>query len=408
MKFIKNIRLSWKALLLHKIRTFLAIVILAIGISTVMVLTSVSKGAEVKISDQFGIMGTNLIIVNAGKILKVMGRKQKINQVTTLTLQDAEAILNECPSVSRVIPSSEKMAGSVKYGNISTRSMLQGVTEHYPEVKSFTIAKGRFFTDDEDKEMKRVVVIGNKIQKNLFGSIDPIGETIFVGVVPFEVVGVLSPKGISPEGSDEDNILLVPVNTALRRVLNVDFLSRIFVQVKSKEAMNTAENEIEKLLRERHRLNQFNKKNDFTLENKLNAIKAENESLKSFNWLVLLITGITYFIGGIGVLAVMLLSVRERVSEIGLRMSIGARERDILRQFLTEAAMLGLTGGALGIFLGVLLSLIIGQTTQWGTSLSVQTALLSIVLSIFIALFFGVYPAYKAAKLDPILALQKE
>jgi putative ABC transport system permease protein len=337
-----------------------------------------------------------------------MGRKQKINQVTTLTLQDAEAILNECPSVSRVIPSSEKMAGSVKYGNISTRSMLQGVTEHYPEVKSFTIAKGRFFTDDEDKEMKRVVVIGNKIQKNLFGSIDPIGETIFVGVVPFEVVGVLSPKGISPEGSDEDNILLVPVNTALRRVLNVDFLSRIFVQAKSKEAMNTAENEIEKLLRERHRLNQLNKKNDFTLENKLNAIKAENESLKSFNWLVLLITGITFFIGGIGVLAVMLLSVRERVSEIGLRMSIGARERDILHQFITEAAMLGITGGTLGTLIGALLSFIIGQTTQWGTSLSLNIALLSIVLSISVSVFFGVYPAYKAAKLDPILALQNE
>lgn len=408
MKFIKNIRLSWKALLLHKIHTFLAIVILAIGISTVIVLTSVSKGAEDKISDQFGNMGTNLIIVNAGKIVKVMGRKQKINQVTTLTLQDAEAILSECPSVSRVIPSSEKMAGSVKYGNISTKTMLQGVTEYYPIVKSFTIAKGRFFTEDEDKEMKRVVIIGNKIQKNLFGSTDPVGETIIVGAVPFEVIGVLSPKGISPEGSDEDNILLAPVNTALRRALNVDFLSRIFVQAKTKGDMNAAEKEIEKLLRERHRLNLYNKKNDFTLENKLNAIKAENESLKSFNWLVLLITGITFFIGGIGVLAVMLLSVRERVSEIGLRMSVGARERDILRQFLTEAAMLGITGGALGTFLGVLLSIIIGKTTQWGTCLSLQTALYSIILSISVALFFGVFPAYKAAKLDPILALQKE
>lgn len=407
MKLIKNIRLSWKALLLNKIRTFFAIIILAIGISTIMVLTSISKGAEMKISEQFGNMGTNLIIVSSGKIVKVIGRQQKINQVTTLTLNDADAILNECSLVGKVVPSIEK-AVSVKYSNVSTKTMVQGITIDYPEIKNFTVAQGRFFSENEDKVMKRVAVIGDYIQKNLFGNSNSIGETFFIGTIPFEVIGVLSAKGLSPEGTNEDNVVLIPIHTAQRRVLNVDFLSRIFVQAKIKADMNLAEKEIEYLLRERHKLNQLNKKNDFTLDNKLNAIKAENESLSSFNWLVTMVTGFILLIGGIGVLSVMLLSVRERISEIGLRISIGARRSDILKQFLCEAAMLGITGGIAGTIFGIMLSVIIGNTTEWQTNFSLQTAMFSIGLSISLGLIFGVYPAFKAAKLDPIQALQKE
>ncbi|MBI5540214.1 MAG: ABC transporter permease [Bacteroidia bacterium] len=407
MKLIKNIRLSWKALLLNKIRTFFAIIILAIGISTIMVLTSISKGAEIKISEQFGNMGTNLIIVSSGKTVKVIGRQQKINQVTTLTLNDADAILNECSLVGKVVPSIEK-AVSVKYGNVSTKTMVQGITIDYPEIKNFTVIQGRFFSEDEDKLMKRVAVIGDYIQKNLFGNSNPIGETFFVGTIPFEVIGVLSSKGLSPEGTNEDNVVLIPVHTAQRRVLNIDFLSRIFVQAKINADMNSAEKELECLLRERHKLNQLNKKNDFTLDNKLNAIKAENESLGSFNWLVTMVTGFILLIGGIGVLSVMLLSVRERISEIGLRISIGAKRSDILKQFLCEAAMLGITGGITGTIFGIMLSIIIGKTTEWQTDFSLQTAMFSIGLSISLGLVFGVYPAFKAAKLDPIQALQKE
>jgi len=407
MKFIKNIRLSWKALLLQKIRTFLAIIILAIGISTVMVLTSVSRGAEIKISEQFGNMGTNLIIVNSGKIVSVIGRQQKVKQVTTLIVDDADAILNGCSSVGKIAPSAEKPA-SVKYRNISAKTMLQGVTKDYPEIKKFNVGQGRFFSSDEDKAMERVVVIGDHIKRSLFGTTDPIGATMYIGKIPFEVIGVLDPKGVSPEGSNEDNVVLIPVKTALRRVLNVDYLSRIFVQAKTREEMDAAENEIENLLRDRHHLNLLHKKSDFTLENKLNAIKAEKESLSSFNWLTAMLSGITMLIGGIGILAVMSFSVRERISEIGLRISIGARKSDILKQFLSEAMMLGITGGVIGVFSGIILSVTIGKTTQWQTSISWEMAVFSIIVSTSIGLVFGVYPAWKAASLDPILALQKE
>lgn len=407
MKFIKNIRLSWKALLINKTRTYLAIIILAIGISTSMTLYSISKGAEIKISEQFSEMGSNLFVVNSGKVIKVIGRKQKINQVTTLTLIDMDEILKECPSVYKAIPSVEKPV-SIKFGNVSTKTMVQGSTVDYPELKNFTVSQGRFFTDDEDKDLKRVAVIGYEIKKNLFGNSNSVGETIFIGKIPFEVVGVLSTKGLSPEGSNEDNVVLIPIHTALRRVLNVDYLSRIFVQVKTKEEMIHAGNEIENLLRERHKLNQLDKKNDFTIDNKLNAIKAENESLNTFGWLVLIVTGFTLFIGGIGVLSVMLLSVRERISEIGLRISIGAKKSDILKQFLCEASLLGILGGLAGTFTGYVLSLIIGEYTRWQTFISIESLLHSIVLSISIGLFSGVYPAIKAAKLDPIKAIQKE
>jgi putative ABC transport system permease protein len=407
MKFIKNIKLSWKALLLHKIRTFLAIIILAIGITTVMVLTSISNGAGMRISEQFGNMGTNLIIVNSGKVVKMVGRQQQVSRVTTLTLKDADAIRNECSKVGKVVPSVET-SDAVKYGNVSTKTMIQGVTPDYPEIKNFSISQGRLFSEDDNKLKKRVVVIGSYIQKNLFGNSDPVGETLYIGTIPFSVIGVLSPKGISSEGSNEDNVVLIPVLTAMRRVLNIDYLNRIFIQVKNKDDLNLAEREIEYLLRDRHKLDQLNKKNDFTQENRLNALKTETESLRSFDWMVAMLTGIALFIGGIGVLSIMLLSVRDRVSEIGLRISVGARRSDILKQFLCEAAMLGIAGGIAGIFFGFLLSVIIGQTTQWQTGFSFQTALFSIVLSISTGLFFGAYPAYKAAKSDPILALQKE
>lgn len=407
MKFIKNIKLSGKALLLHKKRTFLAVIILSIGITTVILLTSLSNGAELKLSEQFGGMGTNLIVVNSGKLVKMIGRQQKISQFTTLTLKDADAILNECASVVKVSPSAEK-AVTVKYGNVSTKTMIQGVTEDYPGIKNFSVSHGRFFSSEENRKTRRIAVIGFEIQKNLFGESDALGETVFIDKIPFEVIGVLKSKGLSPEGTNEDNVVLTPVNTALRRVLNVDYLNRIFVQAESKELMVQAENEVESLLRERHKLNLLEKKNDFTLDNKLNAIKAENESLQSFGWLVNMVTIITLLIGGVGVMAVMLLSVRERISEIGLRISVGARRSDILRQFLLEAAMLGITGGIVGTSLGLFLSFIVEKTTRWQISFSPQTVLFSIILSITIGLVFGVYPAFKAAKLDPILALQKE
>lgn len=407
MKLTKNIKLSWKALLVNKSRTFFAIIGLSIGITTVMVMVSIGNGAKKKMTEQFEKMGANMIVVNSGKMGKVIGREQQINLATTLTLKDAEAIIEECSSVEKVVPTADTYV-KIKYGDATTMAMVQGASSDFPEVKNFHVKEGRFFTNREDKFVKRVAVLGYQVQTNLFGNGNPVGEIILIKNIPFEVIGTLVSKGVSAEGADEDKVIVIPVQTSLRRVLNRDYLNRIFVKAKNKKVMNSAESEIESLLRKRHKLDIRNKENDFTLDNRLNAMNAEKESSQMFTWLIVGIAGISLLVGGVGVLAVMLLSIRERTGEIGLRISVGARRKDIVWQFLSEATMLGISGGMTGVIAGLLISRVIGSTTQWQTYISIDSILFSVVFSISIGLIFGVFPAFKAAKLDPILALQKE
>jgi len=407
MKLAKNIKLSWKALLLNKSRTFFAIIGLSIGITTVMVMVSIGNGAKRKMAEQFEKMGANMIAVNSGKMGKVIGREQQINLATTLTLKDAEAIVEECSSIEKVVPTADTYV-KIKYGSASTMSMVQGASADFPEVKNFRINEGRFFTDKENKLVKRVAVLGYQAQTDLFGDKNPVGEIILIKNIPFEVIGILASKGVSVEGTNEDKIIIIPIQTSLRRVLNRDYLNRIFVKAKNKNVMNSAESEIESLLRKRHKLNIRDKENDFTLDNKLNAMNAEKESSQMFTWLIVGIAGISLLVGGVGVLAVMLLSIRERTGEIGLRISVGARKKDIVWQFMSEASMLGILGGMIGVVAGLLIAWTIGMTTQWQTYISIDSIVFSVVFSISIGLIFGVFPALKAAKLDPILALQQE
>jgi putative ABC transport system permease protein len=407
MKLAKNIKLSWKALLLNKSRTFFAIIGLSIGITTVMVMVSIGNGAKRKMAEQFEKMGANMIAVNSGKMGKVIGREQQISLATTLTLKDAEAIVEECSSVEKVVPTADTYV-KIKFGSASTMSMVQGASADFPEVKNFHINEGRFFTGKEDKLVKRVAVLGYQAQTDLFGDKNPVGEIILIKNIPFEVIGILASKGVSVEGTNEDKIIIIPIQTSLRRVLNRDYLNRIFVKAKNKNVMNPAESEIESLLRKRHKLNIREKENDFTLDNKLNAMNAEKESSQMFTWLIVGIAGISLLVGGVGVLAVMLLSIRERTGEIGLRISVGARKKDIVWQFMSEASMLGILGGMIGVVAGLLIAWIIGVTTQWQTYISFDSIVFSVVFSVTIGLIFGVFPALKAAKLDPILALQQE
>ncbi|MFA6978937.1 MAG: ABC transporter permease [Ignavibacteriaceae bacterium] len=407
MKLAKNIKLSWKALLLNKSRTFFAIIGLSIGITTVMVMVSIGNGAKRKMAEQFEKMGANMIAVNSGKMGKVIGREQQISLATTLTLKDAEAIVEECSSVEKVVPTADTYV-KIKYGSASTMSMVQGATADFPEVKNFRMNEGRFFTGKENKLVKRVAVLGYQAQTDLFGDENPVGEIILIKNIPFEVIGILASKGVSVEGTNEDKIIIIPIQTSLRRVLNRDYLNRIFVKAKNKNVMNPAESEIESLLRKRHKLNIRDKENDFTLDNKLNAMNAEKESSQMFTWLIVGIAGISLLVGGVGVLAVMLLSIRERTGEIGLRISVGARKKDIVWQFMSEASMLGILGGMIGVVTGLLIAWTIGVTTQWQTYISIDSIAFSVVFSVSIGLIFGVFPALKAAKLDPILALQQE
>ncbi|MDP3580826.1 MAG: ABC transporter permease [Ignavibacteria bacterium] len=239
MKLTKNIKLSWKALLLNKSRTFFAVIGLSIGITTVMVMVSIGNGAKKKMTEQFEKMGANMIAVNSGKMGKVIGREQQINLATTLTLKDAEAIAAECSSVEKVVPTADTYV-KIKYGDATTMAMVQGASSEFPEVKNFHIKEGRFFTNKENKLVKRVAVLGYQIQTNLFENENPVGEIILIKNIPFEVIGTLVSKGVSAEGADEDKVIVIPVQTSLRRVLNRDYLNRIFVKAKNKEVMNLA------------------------------------------------------------------------------------------------------------------------------------------------------------------------
>ena len=407
MKIYKNIILSRKTLLTHKLRTFLALVGITIGVASVIMMIAIGRGAQIQVLNQIEEMGTNLIIVNAGRVKTFGGRKRQVSNATTLTLKDSKAISSECPSVALTAPAQSKKF-QVKYGSVSTNTTIIGTTGDFQEIRNFSIKSGIYFSEKESKAALRVAVIGSRVQVNLFDGDDPMGEIIRVGKTPFEVIGVLESKGVNADGVDEDDQIIIPINTALRRVFNLNYINTVYVQVKDIEIMDKAEAEIGDLLRERHRLAKNAKPDDFTIQNQADVLGAQQEATAAFTMLIAGTAAISLMVGGIGILAIMLITIKERTNEIGLRMAVGARPKDILVQFLSEASILGLGGGFLGMVIGVIGTIIVAITTEWHTVISLQSIILSIGFSLSVGLFFGVYPARKASLLDPINALRAE
>ena len=406
MKLSRAILISGKILLAHKVRTALSLSGIIVGTCAVIVMVAIGRGTERQVISQLTSMGHNLLIVSAGRVKIIAGRARQTKAVTTLEPHDADRLLTQATAISQAVPAQSKKI-LVKYGNLATKTTVTGTTADIVTVRGYRLHRGRFFDANEDRGRRRVAVLGQTVAANLFGKANPIGEVVRLGRVPFTVIGVLAAKGLDLNGADQDDLVIVPLRTALRRLFNLTYINTIYVQAASDRDMERAETEIRAILRAAHHLRR-GKADDFTIQNQASVIEAQRESSRTFTLLIGSIAAVSLLVGGIGILAVMLISVRERTREIGLRMAVGAGKNDILMQFLGEALLPGGTGAACGVGIGAATAAVIAWFAHWPLVLPLDLIALAFAVTLGLGTAFGVYPAVRAARLDPIKALQFE
>jgi putative ABC transport system permease protein len=402
MRPFRGIRIGLKSLTAHRLRVALALVAIMIGVASVIVMVGIGKGAEEEVKRRIQAMGTNLVVVSAGQSRAVKGQVGRLGIMTNLTFKDAVSVAEDCSAVKRVAPTHWKKLPA-KYESVSYSTKVVGTVPTIQQVRNISVQAGSFFDEDDDRLMAPLAVVGPTVIRNLFYGKDPLGEHIRIGKVLFKVIGVTTSKGDS-QGEDEDDQVFVPLRTAMNKLMNVTYLSNIFVEAAGYEKVQLAEDQIRSLLRDRHRLRE-GKEDDFTIQNQADVIEAASSVARTFSLLVGTIALISLLIGGIGILGVMLLSLKERVGEIGIRRAVGARRKDILVQFLVEAAFLGVMGGLLGVLSGALTAELIKVSSGMPVVLAPGYMFLSLIFSIATGMTFGIYPAWKAAALNPIEAL---
>jgi len=409
-RILSSHRIAIRALKVNRMRSALTMLGIIIGVAAVIAMVGVGSGATERIQEQIQSIGSNLIIVQPGS-LSANGVRLGSGAVVTLTLDDARAIASECPSVAVAAPA-VRGAVQVVSGNNNWATIAQGVTPEYMTIRDYTMESGEFFTSQDVDAAAKTAVLGETVAENLFGDTDPTGQVVIVKNVPFTVVGVLTPKGQSPTGQDQDDVILIPISTAVQKVLgtnkaNARAVGTIMVQATGPAVMDQAQDEIQSLLRERHKILPGND-DDFAIRNLTEVFEAQESSAQVMSILLGAIASVSLIVGGIGIMNIMLVSVTERTREIGVRQAVGAKTADILMQFLVEAVTLSLLGGVIGIALGTLASALISHFAQWSTDVGYLSILLAFMFSALVGVFFGYYPARKAAYLNPIEALRYE
>jgi putative ABC transport system permease protein len=407
-RLLASLRIALGALMVNKMRSALTMLGIIIGVGAVIAMVAVGSGAKRRIADQIASMGSNLLIVLSGSSTSG-GLRFGSGTVPTLTVDDAKAILNEIPSVKYVAPTLGGGA-QVVFGNQNWSTIINGTTPEVLEIREWSLAGGRSFTQQDIDGATKVCLLGKTVVDNLFGGIDPIGQIIRIKMVPFTVIGVLASKGQSTMGQDQDDTIIVPLTTAQKKLFGMQFpgmVRLIMVQATQPEAMKDVENQINDLLRQRHHI-QPKQDNDFSVRNLTEIMSTAEQSANVMRYLLFAIALISLIVGGIGIMNIMLVSVTERTREIGIRIAVGAKGRDILLQFLIESLVLSLAGGTLGIAVGMAGTLILSSFTQWPTLFSIEAILLAFLFSSLVGIFFGFYPARKASLLNPIEALRYE
>ena len=406
MKIVRALRVSTRGLFAQRMRATLAISSVVAGVAAVVVTGAIGQGAKEEVLRETESIGTNLLVVRPAQVGNSAARKTVKGVVTTLQLDDYQAITG-LSRVSAAVPGFESSV-TVKVDNLSMSAMILGTTPPYLEVCRFRLHRGRFITDDDDLSASRVAVLGARVNETLFREQNAIGRQILIRGVLFEVIGVLEAKGVLADGSDEDDRVVIPIRTALRRVFNSTWLNPIFISVRDVSEMDEARSDVNTLLRERHRLDQRSKSDDFSIQDKTKVLAVRSQLADSLTLLATGLAGASLFIGGAGILALMLMSVKERTTEIGLRMALGAKPRDILVQFLLEATSIAAGGWLVGMTLAAIATVVIDRVTSWPTTISPSLVLITLGVVVTSGLIFGAYPARKASLTPPIQALRME
>ena len=405
MNLVQILRIAMRALARNKLRSALTMLGIIIGVAAVIAMVSVGQGAQQQAQDQIAAMGSNVLFVGSGAVSRG-GMSMGWGATKSLVYDDMTAILHECPAIVAAAPGTTATA-QVVFGNDNWSTRITGTEPQFFDIKVWTFQEGGSFLQADVESANNVAVIGETVRKNLFGATDPLGQTIRVNNLPFKVVGVLDLKGTSPMGDDQDDTIIMPVTTVQKKMNGQTWLRWIMVSAVSREASYAAQKQITAVLRDRHRI-RAGQDDDFFVRNLADFAQLADEQSRLFTVLLASIASISLIVGGIGIMNIMLVSVTERTREIGIRMAIGATEGDVQQQFLIEAIVLSLIGGAVGIGLGLGASSTIANTLGWPVLVSTKAIVVAAVFSAAIGIFFGFYPARKAARLDPIEALRYE